>query len=183
MADAARQNVILAVTYLFLVVAAGWVAARSVAWQHEGWAGFYYAPAMQQGFKGKTVFFKPGTVSAVFSGGPAEAAGLVEGDVLLSVNGVPTSDWESLAKLDDQLRNHDEIAYQVQHKNGSREIVRLRLSSPLRSRQIEVSTISSLAVAVVFCVLGTIVYRRKPEDERALIFYLLSIAVTIVFVV
>jgi len=183
MADAARQNVILAVTYLFLVVAAGWVAARSVAWQHEGWAGFYYAPAMQQGFKGKTVFFKPGTVSAVFSGGPAEAAGLVEGDVLLSVNGVPTSDWDSLAKLDDQLRNHDEIAYQVQHKNGSQEIVRLRLSSPLRSRQIEVSTISSLAVAVVFCVLGTIVYRRKPEDERALIFYLLSIAVTIVFVV
>jgi serine phosphatase RsbU (regulator of sigma subunit) len=183
MADAARQNVILAVTYLFLVVAAGWVAARSVAWQHEGWAGFYYAPAMQQGFKGKTVFFKPGTVSAVFSGGPAEAAGLVEGDVLLSVNGVPTSDWDGLAKLDDQLRNHDEIAYQVQHKNGSREIVRLRLSSPLRSRQIEVSTISSLAVAVVFCVLGTIVYRRKPEDERALIFYLLSMAVTIVFVV
>ncbi len=70
------------------------------------------------GVQRRTVFFKPGTVSSVFSGGPAEAAGLVVGDVLLTVNGVPTSDWERLAKLDDQLRIHDEITYQVQHKNG-----------------------------------------------------------------
>jgi uncharacterized membrane protein len=101
----------------------------------------------------------------------------------LTVNGVPTSDWERLVKLDDQLRIHDEIVYQVQHKNGLRETARLQLSSPLRSRQIEVSTITSLAVAVAFCVLGTIVYYRKPEDERALVFYLLSLAATTLFVV
>ena len=183
MAEAQRRNTILAVTYSLLVVTASWLAARFVAWQHEGWAGFSYAPAMPEGFKGKAVFFKPGAVSRVFSGGPAEAAGLVVGDVLLTVNGVPTSDWERLAKLDDQLRIHDEITYQVQRKNGLQEMVRLQLSSPLRSRQIEVSTITSLAVAVAFCVLGTIVYRRKPEDERALIFYLLSLAATTLFVV
>ncbi|MBA0089136.1 MAG: GAF domain-containing protein, partial [Acidobacteria bacterium Pan2503] len=183
MAEAQRRNTILAVTYSLLVVTTSWMAARFVAWQHEGWAGFYYAPAMPEEFKGKTVLFKPGTVSSVFSGGPAEAAGLVVGDVLLTVNGVPTSDWGRLAKLDDQLRIHDEITYQVQRKNGLREVVRLQLSSPLRSRQIEVSTITSLAVAVAFCVLGTIVYRRKPEDERALIFYLLSLAATTLFIV
>ena len=183
MADARRRNGILAITYALLVVTASWTAARFVAWQHEGWAGFYYAPAMQAGFKGKTVFLKPGTVASVFSGGPAEAAGLVEGDVILTVNGIPTSDWERLGKLDDQLGIHDEIAYQVRHKNGLRESARLQLSSPLRSRQIQVSTITSLAVAVAFCILGTIVYRRKPEDERALVFYLLSLAATTLFVV
>ena len=136
MADARWRNGILAITYTLLVVTASWMAARFVAWQHEGWAGFWYAPALPERFKGKAVLFKPGTVASVFSGGPAEAAGLVQGDVILTVNEVPTSDWERLVKLDDQLRIHDEIAYQVQHKNGLRESVRLQLSSPLRSRQI-----------------------------------------------
>ena len=182
MADAKSPNAILALTYALLVIAAGWVAARFVAWQHEGWAGFCYAPAMPEGFKGKTALFKP-AVSSVFSGGPAQTAGLASGDVLLTVNGIPTSDWNQLAKLDDQLRIHDEIAYEVQRKNGARETVRVRLSSPLRSRQVQVSAITCLVVALAFCFLGTLVYRRRPEDERALIFYLLSITATIVFVV
>jgi len=144
------------------------VAARFVAWQHVGWAGFWYVASPE----GK------GMVANVFSGGPAKAAGLAEGDVILTINGVPTSDWQRLAKLDDQLRIHDEITYQVQRKNGLRESVRLQLSSPLRSLQIQVSTITSLAAAVAFCVIGTIVYWRKPEDERALVFYLLCLAAT-----
>ena len=83
MADTRSSKAILALTYALLLVAAGWVAARFVAWQHEGWAGFYYAPAMPEGFKGKTVLFKPGTVSSVFSGGPAQTDGLMAGDILL----------------------------------------------------------------------------------------------------
>jgi serine phosphatase RsbU (regulator of sigma subunit) len=183
MADTRSSKAILALTYTLLLVAAGWVAARFVAWQHEGWAGFYYAPAMPEGFKGKTVLFKPGTVASVLSGGPAQTDGLMAGDILLTVDGIPTSDWNQLAKLDDQLRIHDEITYEVQRKNGLRETVRVRLTSPLRSGQIQVSTITSLVVALAFCFLGTLVYRRKPEDERALIFYLLSITATILFVV
>jgi S1-C subfamily serine protease len=101
MADTRSPKAILALTYALLLVAAGWVAARFVAWQHEGWAGFYYAPAMPEGFKGKTVLFKPGTVSSVFAGGPAQTDGLMAGDILLTINGIPTSDWNQLAKLED----------------------------------------------------------------------------------
>jgi serine phosphatase RsbU (regulator of sigma subunit) len=178
-----RRNAVLAITYSFLLVTASWVAARFVAWQTEGWAGFWYAPAMPEGFKGNPVLFKPGSVSNIFSGGPAEAAGLALGDILLRVDGIPTSDWQELAKRDDQLRIYDEITYQVRRKNGSPATVQMRLDSPLRSRQIEVSAITGLAVALAFCILGTLVYWRKPEDERALIFYLLSLAATILFLV
>jgi serine phosphatase RsbU (regulator of sigma subunit) len=183
MANSKSPNTILVLTYALLLVTTGWVVARFVAWQHEGWAGFYYAPTMPEGYKGKPVLFKPGSVSDVFSAGPAQTDGLAEGDVLLTVNGIPTSDWNRLARLDDQLRIHDEIVYQVQHKNGLRGTVRVRLTSPLRSEQIQVSTITSLAVGLVFCFLGTLVYLRKPGDERALIFYLLSITATMLFLV
>jgi len=183
MADSRTPNAILGLTYVLLLITAGWVAARFVAWQHEGWAGFYYAPAMAEGFKGKTVFFKPGSVLSVLSGGPAETGGLESGDVVLAVNGIPASSWGQLAKLDGQLRIQDEVTYQVQGKDGRRKIVQVRLASPLRSRQIQVSTISSMAVALAFCFLGILVYRRKPEDERALIFYLLSITAAVLFAV
>jgi hypothetical protein len=56
----------------------------------------------------------------------------------------------------------------------------MRLASPLRSRQIRVSAISGFVAALVFCGLGTLASWRKPEDHRALIFYLLSLMATIV---
>jgi serine phosphatase RsbU (regulator of sigma subunit) len=182
MAGNRRRNAVLAVTYSLLVVSGCFVAARFVAWQHEGWAGFWYGPAFGPEFKGKTVLFKPGAVLAVFSGGPAEAAGLTVGDVLLTVNGISTSKWEELAKLDDQLKVNDEVTYQIKRRDGSPATVQVRLASPLKSRQIAVSTLTSLVVALAFCVLGTLVYWRKPEDTRALIFYFLSFAATLIFV-
>ena len=183
MADTRKRNAILAVTYCLLVITAGFVAARFVAWQHEGWAGFWYAPALPPEFKGRIVMFRPGAVSNIFSGGPAEAAGLVDGDVLLNISGIPTSKWEELAKFDDRLRINDAVTYQVQHKDGSQATILVRLGSPLRSRQIWVSTLTSLAVALAFCLFGTLVYWRRPGDERALIFYLLSFVATILFLI
>src|SRR5262245_60270787 len=56
----------------------------------------------------------------------------------------------------------------------------MRLDSPLSSRQIRVSAITGFVAALVFCGLGTLVYWRKPQDHRALIFYLLSQMATIV---
>lgn len=178
-----RRNPVLVVTYLLLVAAIGVVAARFMAWEHEPWAGFWYAPAMPSGFEGKTPLFKPGSVTSVFSGGPGASAGILAGDVVAAVNGIPTSDWEGLAKLDDRLAVHDEVTYQLRRGDGSQATVRVRLASPLKSREIEVSTLTSVAVALAFCVLGTLVYWRKPEDERALIFYLLSLVAAILFVV
>jgi serine phosphatase RsbU (regulator of sigma subunit) len=181
MAGNRRRDAVLAVTYSLLVATAGFVAARFVAWQHQGWAGFWYSPALGPDFKGKTLLFKPGAVSNVFSGGPAEAAGLTVGDVLLTVNGISTSKWEELAKLDDQLRVSDEVTYQIKRRDGSPATVQVRLASPLKSLQIAVSTVTSFGVALIFCVLGTLVYWRKPEDTRALIFYLLSFVATLIF--
>lgn len=48
-------------------------------------------PMLDLGFDESTPFEKAPVVSSVESGGPAEAAGLQEGDVLISVNGKPAS--------------------------------------------------------------------------------------------
>ncbi|HYK91999.1 MAG TPA: SpoIIE family protein phosphatase [Acidobacteriota bacterium] len=148
MAGGRIRNAVLTVTYLWLLIAVGFVVERFASWQHEGWAGFWYVPRMGEEFKGRMVFTKPGVVSNVFSGGPAEIAGLREGDVLLSINGVAATDWDRLAGMDDEPKVNDEIIYQVKRENGSEAALRLRISSPLNSRQIQVSTLTSLAVVL-----------------------------------
>lgn len=61
-----KRNTILTLTFCLLVVAAGFVAARFVAWQHEGWAGFWYVPALPSEFQRRIVMFKRGAVSSIF---------------------------------------------------------------------------------------------------------------------
>jgi hypothetical protein len=184
-----KRNAVLGVTYLALLIAASFVAVRLMAWRHQGWTGLCYMPGALERWQlpqnkesePKRLGYTPGGVITTFAGTPAEAAGIVAGDVVLAVNGVSTAEHERLAKLDVQLKLNDEIIYQIKRKDGSKATIRMRLESPLRSRQIRVSTITGLAAALVFCALGTLVYWRKPEDPRALIFYLLSLMATIVF--
>ena len=128
----------------------------------------------------KRLGWTPGGVLISFAGSPAEAAGIATGDVVLAVNGISTVDHERLAKLDAQLKLGDEITYQIKRKDGSQSTIRMQLDSPLRSHQIRVSTTTGFGAALVFCALGTLVYWRKPEDHRVLIFYLLSLMATIV---
>ena len=184
-----KRNTILGVTYFSLLVVASFVADRFMAWQHQGWSGLCYMPGALERWQlpqnkesePKRLGYTPGGVITTFAGTPAEAAGIVNGDVVLAVNGVSTAEHERLAKLDVRLKLNDEITYQIKRKDGSQATIRMRLDSPLKSRQIRVSTVTGFAAALVFCALGTLVYWRKPEDPRALIFYLLSLVATIVF--
>lgn len=184
-----KRNRVLGVTYFLLLVVASFVVARFMAWQHHGWTGLCYMPGTLERWQlpqnkesePKRLGYTPGGVITTFAGTPAEAAGIATGDVVLAVNGVSTVEHERLAKLDAQLKLNDEITYQIRRKDGSQATVRMRLDSPLRSRQIYVSIMTGFGAALVFCALGTLVYWRKPEDHRALIFYLLSLMATIVF--
>src|SRR5262245_13443902 len=183
-----RRNTIVGVTYFVMLVAASFVAARLLAWRHQGWTGLCYMPGtlerwelpQNQETQPKRLGWTPAGVVCAFAGGPEEAAGIAAGDVVLAVNGISTTEHERLAKLDAQLRLNDEITYYIKRKDGSRATIRMRLDSPLSSRQIRVSAITGFVAALVFCGLGTLVYWRKPEDQRALIFYLLSLIATIV---
>ena len=183
-----KRNKILGVTYFVLLVVASFVAARLMTWQHQGWTGLCYMPGtlerwelpLDEESEHKRLGWTPGGVLTAFVGSPAAAAGIVTGDVVLAVNGISTADHERLAKLDAQLKLSDEIIYQIKRKDGSQATLRMRLDSPLRSRQIRVSAITGFVAALVFCALGTLVYWRKPEDQRALIFYVLSLIATIV---
>jgi hypothetical protein len=183
-----KRNTVLGATYLVLLVVASFVAARLVAWQHQRWTGLCYMPGTLERAelprieetKQKRLGWAPGGVVTTFAGSPAEAAGIATGDVILAVNGISAADHERLAKLDAQLQLNDEITYQIKRKDGSQATIRMQLDSPLRSRHIQVSTLTGFAAALVFCALGTLVYWRKPEDQRALIFYLLSLVATII---
>jgi len=183
-----KRNTVLGVTYSVLLVVVSFVASRLMAWQHQGWTGLCYMPGTFERrelprnteTEPKRLGWTPGGVIITAAGSPAETAGIATGDVVLAVNGISTVDHERLAKLDAQLKLDDEIAYQIKRKDGSQATIRMRLDSPIRSHQILVSTSTGFGAALVFCALGTLVYWRKPEDHRVLIFYLLSLMATIV---
>jgi PDZ domain len=183
-----KRNTVLGVTYSVLLVVVSFVASRLMAWQHQGWTGLCYMPGTFERrelprnteTEPKRLGWTPGGVIITAAGSPAETAGIATGDVVLAVNGISTVDHERLAKLDAQLKLDDEIAYQIKRKDGSQATIRMRLDSPIRSHQILVSTSTGFGAALVFCALGTLVYWRKPEDHRVLIFYLLSLIAAIV---
>jgi hypothetical protein len=150
-----------------------------MAWKHQGWTGLCYLPGADKEPERKRLGWTPGGVTCTFAGSPSQAAGIRTGDVVLAVNGVPAGDHQQLAQLDAQLKLNDEVTYRIQHKDGSQATTRMRLDSPVRSSQIQVSTFTGFGAALVFFALGSLVYWRKPEDRRALIFYLLSLVATI----
>src|SRR5262245_11925536 len=145
-----KRSTVLGVTYLVLLVAMSFVAARLMAWRHQGWTGLCYMPGtlerwelpQNQETQPKRLGWTPAGVICAFAGGPAEAAGIASGDVVLAVNGISTTEHERLAKLDAQLRLNDEITYYIKRKDGSRATIRTRLDSPFRSQQIRISVIT-----------------------------------------
>jgi putative serine protease PepD len=66
-------------------------------------------------------------IVAVTAGGPAAKAGVAVGDIVLSVDGTPTPDSQTLIELVAGHRPGDVIKLQVQHQSGTSATVSLTL--------------------------------------------------------
>jgi hypothetical protein len=89
-----KRNLVLGATYLVLLVAISFAAARLTVWRHQGWTGLCYLPGASQESERKRLGWTPGGVVCAFAGSPAKAAGMQTGDVVLAVNGVSTGEHD-----------------------------------------------------------------------------------------
>lgn len=167
-----RRN--LAITVLTLLVmsgAAAYTVARILAWHEQGWTGLYYFPDIpltaKQGEKPRSI--GGGEVVMVYGGTPADRR-ILPTDRIVSVNGHSIDDIQKLRAVEDRIAPHSEVVYRVR-RDGALVDVPVRLESPLRSPYILVKTVVSIFVASVFFGVALVVFLRRTDDRRALVFY------------
>ncbi|MCI0692286.1 SpoIIE family protein phosphatase [candidate division KSB1 bacterium] len=112
-------------------------------------------------------------VSEIFHGGSAEKAGIQAEDSVLAISGISANDTTRLQEITAHIEAGDTLSYQI--KRGKQELVfPLILTSPLKARAIIIDFLTSILVGAVFLVIGILVLRKKPQDPRAFIFFLMS---------
>ena len=164
----------LAIAVLTLAIVGGgfaYTAARIHAWHEQGWTGLYYYPEMKmpakKGRPAQTI--SGGQVVMVYGSTPADGR-ILPTDRVEAVNGIPISDLQALQRLDKQIPAGAEVTVRVRRDDRMVDVP-LRLASPLRSPYIVIKTIVSFFVAIVFVGVAIVVFVRRPDDRRALVFY------------
>src|SRR6185436_19369839 len=152
----------------------------------RGWAGVTFMPRPSTAKKTKPIPKMPfgwrlGGVIVVYPDSPAHGAGIREGDVIESINGICTCDPEGLQRLDDRLGRGDMVVYRVERDHVVRE-VRTRLSSHLQSPFFVTTLIVAPLVGLVFLIIGCVIFWRRPDDRRAVVFFAMTTVAAIYFI-
>jgi len=162
-----RVTLAIVLTLLFAGGVAAYTAMTMRYWHRQGIAGLSYFPMSGQ----KAAFgFKPGLVILVYPYGPAEHAGMLARDELVSIGGIPVSDVQRLRALDARLRTGDPLVYRVR-RNGRELELPVRLASPLTNPILLGSSLLRVIVAIAFIVIGLVVFSRRPEERRVIVFH------------
>jgi len=154
-----KKIVILALASLLVlasVVVSSW---GLIIWTKAGWVGMNVN--------------REKTVSEIYRGGSAEKAGILTGDSVLAISGISANDTTRLQEFTAHIKAGDTLIYQI--KRGKQELVfPLILASPLKAVAIVIDLLTSILVGAVFLVIGILVFRKRPQDSRAFIFFLMS---------
>jgi serine phosphatase RsbU (regulator of sigma subunit) len=123
--------------------------------------------------------FAPGAVVMVIPGSPAQRAGVVPGDQVISVNDIVISEMKKLNVLESATRRGDVLVYRLR-RGGNDITAAVRVDSLFASPSWLAQAATELAVGLVFLGVGWLVFWKKPDDVRSLVFYWLSMISTVV---
>ncbi|HYO78601.1 MAG TPA: hypothetical protein VE010_19230, partial [Thermoanaerobaculia bacterium] len=167
----ARKRFLLIFVITLAVAGAGfgYLFGRMHRWHDRGWTGASFYPEMPSWQRTPTFGAKPGDVLMVYGGSPADGR-LLPYDRVTHVNGIPIRDAKRLRALDRSLPGHSVVTYTVL-RQGKQVHVPVRIDTPLRSPYIVLKSFVAFCVALVFIGVAVIVFMRRPEDERVIVFY------------
>jgi sugar lactone lactonase YvrE/GAF domain-containing protein len=122
----------------------------------------------------KSGLASPGGVIAVYPGSPADRAGIRVRDQVLAINAICTCEPVRLAELDRRLKSGSVLIYRIQ-RNGQEKFARVVLESPLRSTELVLDFVATLIVSLSFVAIGLLVFRRRTDDRRAVVFFAMTL--------
>ena len=177
---ARRKAIGLLIAIAVLVGLSIYCAWRVDVANRRGWAGFSYVPPVGSSGRKTPSFggFSPGAIIVVFSGVPAERAGLRRGDVVQTVNGIAGRDFKNMSALGEKVHRGDVLRYHVV-RDGRELDVPVRLDSPLKSPMFALNFSVTTAVGLTFLLIGAFVFWRRPTDPRATVFFAMTLVAAV----
>jgi len=171
-----RRGVIIGLTLLQAAVLISLLAWWGAAQHRWGWAGLGYTgvqaqPGLAQRLVEKVVG-PAGKVWTVVPGSPADRAGIRQGDVLESINGLAIGDQDEIRSLAAQARRGDQVVYGVA-RDDSRFEVSVSLDSPYHNPVLLAGAFVSLVCGLLYLLISFLVVGARPPTRAAWVFYLL----------
>ncbi len=106
------------------------------------------------------------TVEGMNPLGPAARAGFEVNDRIVAINGAR----EKLNEIHRRLKPGDAVVYTISRQGRERDIA-IRLENPFRRIPVLIDLFLDLFVGLTFLTVGTFVYLKRTDDQRALIFF------------
>jgi serine phosphatase RsbU (regulator of sigma subunit) len=171
MPRARRIAIGLTLTAVLLAGAAAWTIGLLRVWDARGWTG---VAMIHNGSRSRKIL-GVGRVLMVYGGSPAERAGIRAGDRILTIDGIAVSQPDALAELDARVRTGDTVTYVV-NSNGRIALLPVTVASPIRATRFLIEAAVTLAIAACFLMVGLVVFLRRSDDRRAVVFYAMVVA-------
>jgi hypothetical protein len=147
--------------------------------QDVPWTGMQFNPGSPPGGEERQAIhaiaaLRPGGVTQVVPGAPADDAGIRIGDRILNVEEIPAYRVVRLRELSETLRVGYSVDFQIE-RQGEILDVPLVLGEPLRSTGYLVGLISGFVGALIFGAIGAVVVVKRPNDPRASLFFVMNV--------
>jgi serine phosphatase RsbU (regulator of sigma subunit) len=174
MARSRRIALAYAITFLVLLISAAVLTVRVRGAREKGTAGFNYVEKTAKR-QPKVFGLGAGQILMLLPDGTGAKAGLKRADEILSINGVELTDTAGLKRLDDTTKAGDEVVYRIRRDGAVRDVP-VRMGSPFTNPFLVAYVLVNLFVALCFIATGLLVFTRKPEDRRVVVFFAMMIA-------
>lgn len=154
-----RQIALLSLVLVCAVLTLANFARRWTRGPQIGWSGLRFEYSLSDG---RTAL----TVESMNPLGPAARAGFEVNDRVLAIDGAR----EKLNEVQRRLKPGDTVVYTISRHGREREIA-VRLENPFRRIPVLIDLFLDLFVGLTFLTVGTFVYLKRTDDQRALIFF------------
>jgi Stage II sporulation protein E (SpoIIE)/PDZ domain/GAF domain len=160
-----RRAVIVLGTLGVLVGASipSWIASRTP--ERNAAAGLLITGSRAPG--------RPARVGQITTSGPAQRAGLRNGDTLVAIQGIPITDKAKLKELSSRAQPGDTLRYEIRRKAGA---VTIPIGLEAMPERGAVRSAMFVGVGAVFILIAAFVAWRMPFDPRALLFFGIGLA-------
>jgi len=121
-------------------------------------------------------------ISHVHDNSPAARDGIRPGDRVLAINDIPIEECESITALRRQVHVGDTVQYRILRKSQEFTIP-IRIAESITLRRVLTSLALSIPIAMIYLILGSLVFRRRPDDRRARVILWVTLSAAFFFIV